>query len=118
MKKEGFNLNKWYDIFYDWDLIEASFTAQYGIRLRTESDMSWGEFITLLAGIMPDTPLGQVISIRSETDRDVIKHFTKEQHRIRNEWRNRQFSRIADMDKKAVEKQIRMMQDAFKQAFS
>lgn len=118
MKKEGSRANKWYDLFYDWDLIEASFTAQYGIRLRNDPDMSWGEFTTLLAGIMTETPLAQVISIRSEMDKDMLKHFTKEQHEIRNEWRNRYINRLVTMDKKEAERQIKMMQDAFKKAFS
>lgn len=83
-------MSRWYDLYEDWDLIDASFTAQYGIRLRAETEMSWGEFCTLLSGIMPDTPLGQVVSIRSETDKDVLKHFTPDQRRIRNEWRRRQ----------------------------
>ena len=40
--------NQWYDLFEDWELIEASFTAQYGIRLRNETNMTWDEFCTLL----------------------------------------------------------------------
>ncbi len=51
--------------------------------------MSWGEFTTLLAGIMPKTPLGQIVSIRSEEDENMLKNFSEEQHRIRDEWRNR-----------------------------
>lgn len=41
--------------------------------------MTWSEFATLLSGLMPDTPLGQIISIRAEKDKEVIKRFTKEQ---------------------------------------
>ena len=48
--------------------------------------MSWSEFCTLLSGIMPDTPLGQIVSIRAEKDPKVIKNFNKEQKRIRQEW--------------------------------
>ena len=39
-------------------------------------------------GIMPKTPLGQMVSIRSEEDKDMLKNYTKEQHQIRNDWRN------------------------------
>lgn len=49
--------------------------------------MSWVEFTTLLAGLDDTTPLGKMIVIRSENDKDILKRFTKEQHRIRNEWR-------------------------------
>ncbi len=76
----------YYDLWDDWELIESSFLSQYGIRLRTEDDMSWSEFCSLLSGIMPETPLGRVVSIRSEKDSKVIKNFSKEQKRIRNEW--------------------------------
>lgn len=107
----------WYDLYEDWGLIEASFTAQYGIRLRQEEDMSWSEFCTLLAGIMPETPLGQVVSIRCESDKEVLKSFTKEQHRIRNEWRRRRTKAVAS-DKDEVKKQLKMFQEAMKKAFS
>lgn len=104
-------------MYEDWGLIEASFTAQYGIRLRQEEDMSWSEFCTLLAGIMPETPLGQVVSIRSENDKEVLKNFTKEQHRIRNEWRRRRTKAVA-LNKDEVKKQLKMFQEAMKKAFS
>ncbi|AOZ77181.1 Gp15 family bacteriophage protein [Clostridium pasteurianum] len=96
-------------MYDDWGLIEASFTAQYGIRLRNEPDMSWGEFCTLLGGIMPKTPLGQIVSIRSEEDKDMLKHFTKEQRRIRNEWRSRQIRNMSDEEKAAQVKEIEQM---------
>lgn len=107
----------WFDLFEDWGLIEASFATQYGIRLRQEEDMSWGEFITLLGGLNSKTPLGQVISIRSENDKDMLKHFTKEQHRLRNEWRNRHINKVITMDKKEAERQIQIFQDMCKKAF-
>lgn len=107
----------WYDLYEDWGLIEASFTAQYGIRLRQEEDMSWSEFCTLLAGIMPETPLGQVVSIRCENDKEVLKRFTKEQHRIRNEWRSRRTKAVA-LNKDEAKKQLKMFQEAMKKAFS
>lgn len=78
-----------YDLYEDYALIEASFAQQYGIRLRNEDEMSWNEFCTLLSGLMPDTPLGRVVSIRAETDPDIIKNFNEEQRRIYNEWRSR-----------------------------
>lgn len=111
--KKNVSPSIWYDLYDDWDLIDASFTAQYGIRLRAESEMSWGEFCTLLSGIMPDTPLGQIVSIRSETDKEVLKHFTPDQRRIRNEWRRRQ-AQILAADAPAM---IKQFQEACKQAF-
>ena len=84
----------WYDLLDDYDLIEASFAKQYGIRLRNEPDMTWSEFATLLSGLMSDTPLGQIISIRAEKDKDIIKRFTKEQKRIQSDWKRRQSKNI------------------------
>ena len=75
----------------DFDLIISSFQTQYGIRLSRElkKGMKWDEFRDLLVGLGPETPLGRIVSIRAEEDKDVLKHFTKDQHRIRNEWRNK-----------------------------
>ncbi len=77
--------------------------------------MSWSEFCTLLAGIMPKTPLGQVVSIRSEEDKDILKHFTPEQHKIRNDWRNRQVVEMSEEEKK---EKIKELQEIFAKAFS
>ncbi len=64
--------------------------SQYGIRLSKDlKGMKWNEFRTLLIGIAPETPLGRIVSIRAETDKNVLKHFSKEQRRIRNEWMQR-----------------------------
>lgn len=105
-------------MYEDWGLIEASFTAQYGIRLRGEDDMSWGEYSTLLSGIMPETPLGQVISIRSESDKDTLKNFNAAQHKLRNDWKNRQAQKILSVSKAEEAKMKREIQNLFKQAFS
>ena len=48
--------------------------------------MPWHEFVDLLSGLGPETPLGRIVSIRLEDDDEVLKRFTKEQHKIRNEW--------------------------------
>lgn len=81
--------------------------------------MSWAEFSNLLAGIMPKTPLGQIVSIRSEDDADMLKNFTPEQHRIRNEWRNRQtIKQFEDMTEEEKEMQIKDIQEIFAKTFS
>lgn len=51
--------------------------------------MKWDEFCDLLSGLSSDTPLGRIVTIRSEEDPAVLTHFTPEQHRIRNRWRSR-----------------------------
>lgn len=78
--------------------------------------MTWDEFCTLLAGIMPETPLGQIVSIRSENDREKLKSFTPDQHRVRNEWRSRAVQHVewSEADKaKAVQEFQNIIQQAF-----
>ena len=72
----------------DYDLIEASFLAQYGIRLKT-AELDFDEFLNLTSCIMPDTPLGQIVAIRSEKDAEVISNFTDAQMEIYNDWAKR-----------------------------
>lgn len=75
-----------------------------------DDDMEWREFVTLLSGIMPETPLGQIIKIRAEDDDDILQQFTDEQHRIRNVWRNRQMqAMLKQSNKNEVMKQMKAM---------
>jgi hypothetical protein len=78
--------------------------------------MSWAEFSTLLNGIMPKTPLGQIVSIRSEEDENILKNFSKEQHRIRNEWRNKN-NPVNDLTDEEKAQAIKEVQQMFKKAF-
>jgi len=83
---------------------------QYPQKDLYDDTMDWKEFTTLLAGIMPKTPLGNIVSIRSENDEEVLKHFSEEQHRIRNEWRDKQTQKmIENMSKEEVMKQVKAM---------
>lgn len=72
-------------------MIEASFLSQYGIRLKT-AELDFDEFLNLTSCIMPDTPLGQIVAIRSETDGEIISNFTDSQKKIYNDWKNRNTS--------------------------
>ena len=79
--------------------------------------MSWDEFCTLLAGIMPKTPLGEMVSIRAEENKDILKNFTKEQHKIRNDWRNRN-NPIKDMTDEEKAEKVKEAQQLFKNMFT
>lgn len=73
--------------------------SQYGIRLSRElGEMKFDEFADFLSGLGPDTPLGRVVAIRSEKDTEVIRRFTAEQHRIRNEWLQKKARRMKKED--------------------
>ena len=106
----------YYDLFEDWDLIVSSFLSQYGLSLSTKefNTVSWGEFRSLLAGISPDTVLGRVVAIRSENDKNILKLFTPEQKRIRNEWRER---RTKEMPKEAFEREMAGLEKMFAAMF-
>lgn len=92
--------DQWYDLRDDWPLIEASLAKQYGIRIRQQGEMPWSEFCTLVAGLMPDTPLGSIVTIRSEKDRKIIQGFNADQRRIYNAWRLRKAEqKLADPER-------------------
>ena len=84
-------------------MIEASFLKQYGIRLKT-TELQYDEFLNLTSCLMPDTPLGQIVAIRSEKDAKIIQEFTDSQRKIYDDWHNRKQSNneqeyTANMDK-------------------
>lgn len=108
--------DRWYDLREDWPLIEASLAKQYGIRIRQQGDMPWSEFCTLVAGLMPDTPLGSIVTIRSERDPKVIKGFNKDQRRIHSAWRNR-LAEAKLQDPEMLNKQMQSMEAAMARMF-
>lgn len=100
-----------YDLFDDWDLIVSSLKKQYGYSIKKEIDsLSWSELSSDIAGLMSDTPLGIIVQIRLENDKEKLKSFTKEQLQIRTEWRNKQAKKVNEID-------MKVMLEQFKQAF-
>lgn len=97
------NNDSYYDLLNDWGLIESSLAKQYQIRIRKEiKDMKWGELSSYISGIMQDTPLGNIVGIRSETDKEVIKQMTPAQKEIRRQWRNEQAGKISEDEMKQI----------------
>lgn len=72
--------------------------------------MKWDEFRDLLVGMGPDTPLGRIVAIRSEDDKDILKNFSPEQMRIRNTWRTRN---AKAMPQEQVDNYVEAMKQAF-----
>lgn len=72
--------------------------------------MPWFEFKALMNGLSPNTPLGRIVAIRKESDKDVLKNFSNEQKRIRNEWRSRTAKNKTDEERDVF---IEEMKQAF-----
>lgn len=106
------NGERYYDLFDDWELIVSSLLQQYGIRVYSTEfkRMIWAELSALIAGIGPDTPLGRIVSIRAESDKDRIKEFTPDQKRIWSAWRKKLAGQKTKQD-------MEQMLDMFKTGF-
>lgn len=61
----------------------------------------------MLSGLSADTPLGRIVQIRTENDRNVLKHFTTQQKKIRSDWRNRAAKQITIKDSDIILEQIK-----------
>lgn len=72
--------------------------------------MKWDEFRGLLSGLGPETPLGRIVAIRSEEDKEILEHFTEDQHSIRNEWRRR---KAKEVSKEQMDELLEQMKNAF-----
>lgn len=70
----------------------------------------------LIRGLLPETPLGHVVSIRSETDPAMLKNFTADQKRIRTEWRNKIANEKKD-DNESLEKAFSNLELMLQRAF-
>lgn len=92
----------------DYDLIEASFLSQYGIRLKT-TELQFDEFLNLVSCLMPESPLGQIVAIRSETDVEVISNFNDSQKQIYNDWAKRDVLKDEQKYRESMDKLFAML---------
>lgn len=58
--------------------------------------MPWSEFVSLLSGLGPNTSLARLVQIRIEDDKDILSNFTPVQMRIRNEYRRKRNTTLAN----------------------
>ena len=111
--KNQSNSENWYDLEEDWELIASSLKTQYGYSIRKEiNNMSWAELSSDISGLMGDTPLGNIVQIRSEDDRERLKNFTQDQKNIR--WKYR-MKMAQNVDQEEFKKVITDLQKAFKE---
>ena len=73
--------------------------------------MPWKEFRDLLSGLGSDTPLGRIVAIRAEDDKEILKNYTKGMKKIRNDYRNKNAQR---MDKKTYDAAMKGFDDMFR----
>lgn len=52
------------------------------------------EFLHLLSNLNGETPLGQIVNIRAEKDKETLKHFTAQQKKIREDWKKEHFKEV------------------------
>lgn len=82
---------------FDAVLIEQSIATQYGILPAAQGELPYPEWAKLVGGLMDSTPLGRVVAVRAEQNRDVIAKMSPWQRKIRSDWQ-------AFQAKKAVKK--------------
>ncbi|MGX8702075.1 hypothetical protein [Caproiciproducens sp.] len=96
---------------------------QYGVLPSEQENLKYSDWSKMVSGLMDDTPLGRVVGVRSETNKDIIKNYTKEQRAVRDEWPRFLASRVKDekftkSDEADWYKQMAEMELAFAAAFS
>lgn len=99
----------WYSPDYDQVLIEQSIAKQYGVLPSEQENLRYTDWAKMVGGLMDDTPLGRVVAIRAETDREVIRRMTADQRKIRSEWAAYRASVTAQNDQRQQMKQLQAM---------
>lgn len=90
-------------------LIEQSIAKQYGILPSEQESLRYSDWAKMVSGLMEDTPLGRVVSIRSEDDPDVIRHMTPDQRRMRSDWLTHRMARQSSDERKAAIEALQAM---------
>ena len=103
----------WYDLEYDRVLIEQSIAKQYRVLPSEQGDLRYSDWIKMVSGLMDDTPLGRIVMIRSETDKERIKNFSPEQRRIQSDWKRFRSQRLQHFDSNDYDKQMLALESMF-----
>ena len=74
------------------------------------------EFFNRLSTLRADTSLGDIVSIRAEKDKEIIKKFNSSQRKIYNDWKNRK-NKAIKMSEEDVLKRQKVALDMFKNMF-
>ena len=112
-QRTGFQNEVWYDLEYDRVLIEQSIAKQYRVLPSEQGDLRYSDWIKMVSGLMDDTPLGRIVMIRSETDKERIKNFSLEQRRIQSDWKRFRSQRLQHFDSNDYDKQMLALESMF-----
>lgn len=104
---------------YDRVLIEQSVAKQYGVLPSKQENLHYSDWSKMVSGLMDDTPLGRVVGVRCEIDKDIIKNYTPEQRAVRDEWSRFLASRVTTKEISEVDwyKQMAEIERSFAAAF-
>ncbi len=99
-------------------LIEQSIAKQYGVLPAAQADLSWQDWYKLVSGLMDDTPLGRIVAVRSEQNKEIIKQFSPWQKQIYTEWKAfRANHMLADKTENELRADMRQLEKMLEHAF-
>lgn len=67
----------------------------------------------MVSGLMEDTPLGRVVGIRAEKDKDMIKNFSQEQKQIQADWKKFRAKNSKKIDVDSYNMQMNALENMF-----
>lgn len=95
-----------------------SIAKQYHILPSEQGNMHYSDWLLMVGGLMEDTPLGQIVQIRSENNKEMLKHFTPYENRIRREWSAfRAKKQLAEKSPQQINNDIAAIEAMIKAAF-
>ena len=106
-----------YDPDFDAVLIEQSIATQYGILPNDQAELPYEEWSKLVSGLMDNTPLGKIVSIRGETDPKIVAQMNPWQRQIRASWQSFLASKAKEKPRQQLMQQMNELERMLAQAF-
>lgn len=93
------NSELWYDPELDKELISQSIAKQYHILPSEQENLHYSDWYRLVGGLMEDTPLGRIVLIRKETNKDIIKEYGSYEKKVRADWNSFRASKVTQQQR-------------------
>lgn len=106
-----------YDVEFDAVLIEQSIATQYGILPAAQAELPYEEWTKLVSGLMDNTPLGRIVSIRGEKDFKIIAQMNAWQKGVRSQWQSFLASKAKEKPREQLMAQMNSLERMLAQAF-